>query len=258
MISLGLKVFSTNAQYVEPALELFRSGLIQYIEIYAYPGSLTEAAVTWALPEVPKIVHAPHFKDGLNFAQREKRDFNLTLARETLDFAGRIEAPIVIFHPGVNGRIEETAEQVKLLRDPRILIENKPAVGNGENLNCNGASFEELSFVLSATGAGFCLDMGHAICAANTYQTDPIEFIEKLNTLKPVMYHMTDGNYQSPFDRHDHYGQGSFPLERIFPLIPDGYRVTNEAVKDYPDRLDDVAEDAKYLRALEQKVRTSL
>ena len=69
----------------------------------------------------------------------------------------RLEAETVIFHPGVNGKIAETARQIKALGDRRIIIENKPYYGKGENLICNGSSPEDILHIMSETGAGFCL-----------------------------------------------------------------------------------------------------
>ena len=250
MFFLGLKLFSINVNYVRPALDLYDRGLFQYIELYAYPGSYSDMVQVWQDVSIPFRIHAPHYKDGLNFAKRECEKTNMILASEALKFADALEAETVIFHPGVNGKIAETARQIKVLGDRRIIIENKPYYGKGENLICNGSSPEDILHIMSETGAGFCLDLGHAICSANARDYNPIEYIERFVELKPSIYHLTDGDYTGLYDRHDHYGEGSYPMERLAGMVPGGSFITNEAVKNSPDNLDDFVRDIDILRGL--------
>ena len=46
---------------------------------------------------------------------------------------------------------------------------------------------------MKGSEAGFCLDFGHAVCAANNFKIEPMEFLIKMNKLSPSMYHLTDG-----------------------------------------------------------------
>ncbi len=253
MYFFGLKLWSTNQNYISHAVRLYQEEIFHYIELYTVPGSYDDFHILWKDVGIPFIIHGPHFKDGLNFARQEDKKGNFLMAHEALRFADSVQAGIVIFHPGVNGDIKETARQIKELNDKRIIIENKPYYGLGENLICNGSSPEDILYIMEETGAGFCLDIGHAICAANAIDHNPIEYLEKFIELKPKMYHLTDGDYYGLYDRHDHYGQGSFPLERLLQLIPADSHVTNEAVKDSPENLDDFVRDMKLLNKLLKK-----
>jgi deoxyribonuclease-4 len=251
MIKLGLKVWSVNKPYREIALRFFEKGLFDYLEIYAVPGSLSEWSPFWKGLPFPAVIHAPHFRDGINFASRENKTENFKIAREALRFADALNSQKVIFHPGVSGDTKETACQMKELNDPRILIENKPYFSRKGNLICNGYSPEEIALLKEETGYGFCLDIGHAFCAANALKIEPMEFLHRMNSHNPAMYHLTDGNYQGLYDLHDrHFGKGNFPLKEILNFFPENAMVTNESLKDSPENLDDFEKDVVYLRSL--------
>lgn len=246
---IGLKLWSTNDYYIRPARELFDKGYFDYIELYTLPGSLDGYADKWkGMNGIPYHIHAPHFGEGMNLAKREKEKSNLAMAAEALRYADILKADKVIFHPGVDGDTDETIRQLKLINDGRILVENKPYVSIDNQHVCNGYSTDEITRICSETGAGFCLDFGHAICAANSLKLDPIDNIRNFIALKPGLYHLTDGKYDSPYDSHLHYGQGSYPVARLLKMVPAGASITNEAVKDSKENLDDVVRDMEYLR----------
>lgn len=64
------------------------------------------------------------------------------------------------------------------------------------------------------------------------------------------MYHLTDGDFKSVYDRHFNYGEGDFPLSELFGLIPEGQMITNEAKKSSQDNLDDFVADVNFIKAL--------
>lgn len=245
-MKFGLKLWSINPDYIPEAIRLYELGIYQYIELYAIPDSYDAMIKFWKSLRIPFIIHAPHYKHGLNLSQVQFQPVNLKLAKESYAFADALNADTVIIHPGMNGPIEETVRQIRFIYDDRLVIENKPQVGLGE-LTCTGATPQEIQFAMDQTGVGFCLDIGHAICAANSHHIDPITYIRQFIQLAPQMYHVTDGNVASVYDQHDHYGQGSFPLAEILTLIPPHSRITNEATKDDPIRLDDFVKDMSWL-----------
>ncbi len=246
----GLKLYSINRNYIEPAVKLYESEVYHYIELYIVPGSFDEFNSAWKDIPIPFVIHGPHYKDGMNLAKKENEKGNFDMACETKRFADVLKAATVIFHPGVNGDICETARQLNIINDGRIVIENKPYYGSGEDLICNGSSPEEILYIIEETPSGFCLDFGHAVCAANARDYNPIEYIEKFIELKPKIFHLTDGDYFGLYDRHDHYGDGNFPLERMAGLIPSGSHITNESVKNSQTDLYDFEKDIVFLKGL--------
>lgn len=253
----GLKLWSTNRNYLRAARELREKEQFSYIELFVQPGSCDMYADMWRGMRVPFVVHAPHYMQGLNFSNRLSEAHNKVLVEETMLWARRVNAQYIIFHPGVGGDIRETARQMKRLRDPRILVENKPyhtVLKNGSV--CVGYSVEDIAYVMERTGHGCCLDVGHAVCSAAALSVDPFKMLRGFLALSPSMFHLSDGDPASTVDKHSHIGQGSFDMLRILALLPPRAMITVETEKTYPRSLRDFAEDICCLRRIEKQVRS--
>jgi sugar phosphate isomerase/epimerase len=68
-------------------------------------------------------------------------------------------------------------------------------------------------------------------------------------TLEPEVFHLSDGDMDTPYDHHRHLGKGSYPLEEILSMIPENSLLSLETPRDSRDCLDDFKEDVNYLRA---------
>jgi deoxyribonuclease IV len=251
---LGLKLWSTNHNYQELAGNLYRQGQCDYIELFAVPGSYDQYAASWRALKIPFVIHAPHFLSGLNFAKSECRKQNYELAGEAIKYADYLRADKIIFHPGIDGDIEETARQMSALKEARALVENKPYSAIGSDLICNGTTPEEISLVMKAAQVGFCLDIGHAICSAKAHNCDYLDYLKKFMALRPQMFHLTDGDVDEVHDDHKHIGQGNYNLQKIVAMLPLDAKITVETDKDSEDKLDDYVADITALRRLENSV----
>jgi endonuclease IV len=241
-MQLGLKLGSKNLSYTKDIFSLYEQNYFQYIELFTVPKSFENTVSYWKQFDIPFIIHAPHSMAGMNLSIKDLKEENRQKLRETFQFADSMKAEYIIFHSGLNGTIEETINQLKPFADSRCLIENKPAKGLN-NERCIGSTFDELAFIINELGTGFCLDFGHAICAANSLQKEPLQYIEKLSSLKPAIYHLTDGDYKSEYDSHLHYGEGSFPIKELLKFVPIDARLTNEAKHNSNINLDDFKTD---------------
>ncbi len=241
-IQLGVKIWSTNVTLIAEADKLFAQGRLDYVELFCVPRSFEETASRWSDAHVPFVIHAPHSMAGLNFSIRDMEKKNAVLAEESFRMADALHADVVIFHPGIGGTIEETLRQASRFRDPRLVMENKPYEAI-DGQKCIGARPSELAELLRCLDAGFCLDFGHAIEAANAIREEPMAFIGQFLQLKPIMFHLTDGDYGGKVDRHDRYGKGNFPLGTLLSFVPDGSRVTDEAERNNYVTLDEFVQD---------------
>lgn len=232
MYQLGLKVGSINTQYTEEILEYYDKGIFRYIELFVPIGGYKDTIDYWKQFHIPFGIHAPHTAAGMNLANPADYAANKAKIEETIRFADSLDASYIIFHSGTNGKIEETVRQLSPYADDRFLLENKPVKGFGGNYICVGTDYKQLKAMTDALHCGFCLDFGHAICAANTLKKNPIEFIAELKELNPRVYHMTDGDYKSEIDSHYHYGKGTFPLRELLDFVPEEGKITNEAKRD--------------------------
>lgn len=251
----GLKLWSTNRNYVRAARALWEKNMFDYIELFVQPGTFDTCVSQWKEMRVPYIIHAPHYMQGLNFSCAESQAGNIVLVQETLLWADALKARHIIFHPGISGDVEETARQMSRIRDARVLVENKPycTVSNDGRI-CVGHSASDIALILRRTGHGFCLDIGHALCSAVARGKDIFEEIKAYLSLRPALFHFSDGDRTSPIDVHAHIGEGNYPLPALLALLPARATVTVETQKSHPRSLRDFARDVARLRRMERSI----
>lgn len=247
----GLKLWSINTDYyLEEAKRLYQQGYFEYIELYIVPDT-TATLKKWKMLDIPFILHAPHYVHGINLADKDKFEYNKKIYAQVETFRKELNAEYTVIHAGTNGTIEETIRQLLIINPKNFLIENKPAhPPHFESRICRGHSIEEIAQIIAAAHCGFCLDIGHALCTANYYGYDPYEFLEKFNSLHPVLYHISDGDIHSPHDQHLHIGTGNYDFSKIFSLINDTLSISIETVKDSQTTLNDFITDMERFNAV--------
>ena len=248
---LGLKVWSSNACYHAPAKDLYQRGILDYVEVYAEPDTVDRTARSWRDLGIPLVVHAPHAYGGMNLSLPDHEQANRVLIEEVARFDTILGPEHVIVHPGIQGQWQETARQIQVFQKEqpelfsRVLVENKPAVGLKGEI-CVGASPEDMTLLLEATGRGLCLDMGHALCYAAYARRPYQEVIERFLTLRPAIIHLSDGEMGSVTDKHLNFGEGDFPLDWLISVIPVGVKVSVETHKASRQDLEDFERDARF------------
>ncbi len=170
---IGLKLWSTNTDfYLNSAIELYKQGIFDFIELYVVTGSLIHLPLWKKVKEeigIPFVLHAPHFMQNVNLAKAEYFEFNKKAYEEVEEYRKALDAEYTVVHGGIEGDIEETVRQLKIIKPKNMLIENKPYKAPlGDNWLCRGYNPEEIKYVMDEIGCGFCLDIGHAICTANS------------------------------------------------------------------------------------------
>ncbi len=248
---LGLKIFSTNTEaYFEETNRLYKEGLCDYVEIYVVPDSLN-TLTKWETLDIPFTIHAPHEGHGFNLALPEMREYNLKLYHQAKYFADRLDADFIIFHGGNRGAIESTASQLASFDEPRAIIENVPYHSIKDDKRYYGATPDEIKFIKESTGCKFCLDIGHALCSANSQGFEPYSYIESFLDLEPVMFHLSGiKDISSPVDSHLNLSDGQLDLTRIKNILPTQAKVSLETTKKSEDNLNDFEEDVKWMRSL--------
>lgn len=257
MLKIGLKLWSVNTDaYLSEAERLYADGTFSYIELFVVPGTENTLDAWRRLHDekgVPFIIHNAHAAQGFNLADESAERKNVEIYRETRKFADALDARYVIFHGGVDGSIKETARQLKAIEEPRALLENKPLspLANPFGVKeCRGATVEEIGFVLSEVKCGFCLDVGHAVCAANSQSMEPYGYAAGLaDMFKPAMFHLSDvADIHSVYDSHLHLGEGELDIAWIKrEVLSDGVMVSVETVKDSRSDLNDFVKDVEVL-----------
>ena len=251
-MNIGLKLWSTNlSNYANEAMRLYESGYYNYLELYVVPNSL-DTLSGWKKLNIPYTLHCPHSAHGFNLAKSELKRSNQQIFNEVRKFADELNVDYIIIHGGLDGNAKETAEQLKGLNEPRALIENKPYKSTPkvvENKICIGYNREEIDLIKNESNCGFCLDFNHAICAANSFKINYINYIEDLMELKPQMFHLADmSDANSEFDSHLHLGQGKLELEKLAKFLSVDAKVSLETAKNSKTSLEDFIDDCKFVK----------
>lgn len=250
MNKIGLKLWNINTDYYyDEAIKLYNDGVFDYIELYVVPGYL-DLIQKWKNINIPFDIHAPHFAHKMNLSKNEFKEDNYDKYKEVKEYADSLNADAIVFHGGAGGDYRETAKQLSEFKDNRTIIENKPynTLSFVNEDYYVGSKYEELKYIIDNVGCGFCLDIGHAVCSANSQHIDPYEYIEKLVTLNPKRIHLSDIDTSSKYDQHLNYGQGSLDFKRILNIIPKDINITIETTKSSKTSLVDYKQDAAFLR----------
>jgi len=251
MPKIGLKLWSTNLNYISAARDLFARKVFDYIELFTVPGSL-ETIPRWKELDIPYVLHAPHSYSGFNLANEVCRDTNFEFVRQAYSFFYALTPDYVIFHPGFNGDLHESIFQFRSFGEQypsmyqKVVIENKPQLGLRDEI-CVGASPKDMRSLLAGTGRGFCLDFGHAICYSVAVKKEWKNVLAEFLMMKPMIYHLCDGFFSAK-DAHEHLGDGEFDLSYLMGLVDQDKHVTLEIKKDNPDSLNDFSLDVQRLR----------
>jgi len=252
MYKLGLKLWSVNIEhYYKEALKLYNDNVFDYIELYVVPDSLNCLDI-WQKVNIPYVIHCPHSAHGFNLAKKSHRAYNFEIYKQVKEYADILNAKYIIFHGGIDGNIEETAYQLAEFHEEKALLENKPCIALSNNMKgkyCRGFNVEEIRTVKDRADCGFCLDFGHAICAANYQKKDRLAYIVDLVKLNPNMFHLADLNdINSVYDSHLHLGKGQLMINKIIDFLPKEAMITLEIEKKSKFNLNDFIDDCLIMR----------
>lgn len=252
MNKIGLKLWSINTDsYYTCAQKMYQKGIFDYIELYIVPGSINTLE-KWKNINIPMDIHAPHFAHKMNLSKSEYRISNYEKYKEVKIFADKLNADKIVFHGGSGGYFKETAHQLVAFQDKRILIENKPyeTLSFVNEPYYVGAKYEELKYIIDTVQCGFCLDVGHCICAANSFKIEPYSYIKKLTTLNPVRIHLSDIHIDAALDEHLNFGLGNLDFKKVITMLPENINITIETCKKSRENLDDFISDVRFLREI--------
>lgn len=249
---IGLKLWSTNDFYIDSVVRLYKEKFFDFVELSVVPGS-TGCLPLWTKLDIPFCLHAPHSYMGLNWAKPNLTEAEEHILYEVNMYAHCLHPKYVVFHPGIDGSLENSIKNMKQAKKemPEIfahaLIENKPKIGGGGEL-CVGYNPNDIKLIAKDVGMGICLDYGHAICSAIAENVDYKEVIMQFLSLQPSLIHLSDGWKETLDDDHLHLGKGNYDLDWFLKSIKNDSWILIETNKDSTENLNDFCGDAQYVK----------
>jgi len=253
-LRLGFKMYSDElGKYENEVFKILKQNLFSYIELFVNPNSL-EYLAGWKefknKINLPFTLHAPHSIYNINLADKNQEEFNRKILKEQIDiYTESMDAQYVVVHPGKGFNIEETIRQLKLIKPKRMVIENKPLISKKTmKPTYRGATVEEIKFIKENYDCGFCLDISHCMSTANALNKNPYDYLKEFQKLNPTCYHISGNKLDSLTDRHLHFKECDWDLDKIFDIVDTEKNITVETRKDLEECFNEYEQDFKVLK----------
>ncbi|MBQ8465870.1 MAG: TIM barrel protein [Alphaproteobacteria bacterium] len=255
-VKLWSRDFAKNPEFANQSVAAVKEGYFDYIELFVLPDSYNEfyQKIADEFKGIKVLIHAPHSVFGLDTGNEERFAQNCEDLKASQQYADLLHSEIIILHPGFNAQekyLAETIRQFTAINDSRLTVENLPYLCTATGKYLHGTSPQQIKQIMDESGCRFCLDFSHAICAANSYKRDKIADLRAYQELKPVMYHLCDGDWSSSRDEHRHYGEGNYPLAKLLnEYTDDNTYITMETGMTKPTVIQPWLDDIRYLKSL--------
>lgn len=212
-LKFGLKLWSINTNLIDQAVHLIDEKVFDYIELMPIPNS----EIKPFMADVPYVIHIPHERFGVNIGDVALKEHNMQIINESILWADQLDAKYLILHAGF-GSMGDARNLLQKLSDDRILIENMPKVGLGDEAMI-GYSPVQLEELTEVGDVGICLDFGHAVKASLSLDVDYKEYMKEFMCLKPKMFHISDGNLVGEKDEHMGIGEGEYDINYLLNCV---------------------------------------
>lgn len=203
-LKYGLKLWSTNTDLIDQAIELIDEKIFDYIELFVVP----DTPITPFVTDTPYIIHIPHHRFGVNIGDATRKEYNLQKINESISWADQLNANYLILHAG-HDSMESAKDLLSGVKDNRILIENMPKVGLDAEVMI-GYSPAQIEELIGDSDIGLCLDFGHAVKAAVSLGVDYKEYLQGFMGFEPKVFHVSDGRFCEEKDEHLGIGEGEY------------------------------------------------
>ena len=206
-IMLGIKLWSSNLDCLPSVKRSIVGGDVHYIEIMPVPSQ--NDVEPFQQLKCPVVIHVNTDRRKINIADPAMLKENLKSIQNDIRWADELNAKNIIVHPGL-GNIHDAVKFIRGLNDERVIVENMPKISlNGDIMIAH--SIEDIK-TFQNHDIGFCLDFNHAMRAATSLNIPEKRFIRDLNSISPMMFHISDGNKKREKDEHIHLGAGDFDI----------------------------------------------
>ncbi len=227
-MKFGLKVHHSDLSellYMKP----------EALEFALFPGDMGGAWADKVRFDGPIAVHMPEkFSDGslidLASPYAGKRTKAVRILKKTIDIAERLNASIVICHPGgVRKKAEDvdvgpllgSVEELKAYAPAgvELVLENMPDIYwyNGALYTaCLFKWAEDITDALKKLDIGLCMDLSHAKLYCNSSYTDFMAYVE---SLRPFIRHLHVADARGVTSEGLQVSEGEIDFKALLPIL---------------------------------------
>lgn len=256
-IKIGMGLRTNEPQLISEANGLFKSGLVDFVEIFVIPEA---DSIHFQKLEMPLTIHAPHDSSGVNLCDPSKLELSKGLINKAVQIGERLNAKFVTCHSGhinknydYKNAMDGMIDSLTLLNHKSLCIENLTFNAVIDGMICTCHKPEDVQEIVKKTKLGFCLDLNHAYKAAVSLGQEPKGFIGRFMELKPSYFHLTDGNMHQNQDEHLPLGQGDYDLKFMKECVnrSKSKMAVIETRRKSHTSLEENVRDIEFLRGLE-------
>ena len=197
MIKYGLKLWTSNEDLFDAATASYNARDFDFIELYY---NIDQPLNFDQLEKISKLPINMHVPNSLGFDKFIIKGPELSVWQKIVSLSDLFRSEFIIVHPGYGHTVVTFRANLKMIDDPRILIENMPGLdASGQPMYA--ARMSELVDIKKVKD--ICYDFEKAVKAAAYQGLDYKAYIaESLLELKPKYFHISGGDSSSPKDEH--------------------------------------------------------
>ena len=214
MLKYGIKLWSSNGQKIfEQASDSYEKGLIDFIELYVHPEAADYREFK-IFKNTKVTIHATKYEDGFDIFELTEKKIDL-FKKQIIGAADFLNSDLIVVHAGIDGEPDIFKKNLELIYDPRIVIENMPAISLDDKYFF-GYSLEQLKWIKKNCRIDICLDIAHAVKSAALQRIDYKFFLSDLfKFLEPSYFHLSGGFYKNVKDEHMNLFEGDIDWQWI-------------------------------------------
>jgi hypothetical protein len=196
MIRFGLKLWTNNVSDFSEALTGYQQQKFDFLELYHNQEIPLDFTALKILKPMPIEIHNSHREGMHTFIIGEAE---LKIWKNTLALADFFASRYIVIHAGQKHNFTGFWENLKKIDDPRILVENSPAI-DSFGLVMFGQKYADLKKIREIKE--ICLDIPKAASAAKAQNLPYQEYLDWcMRELKPKYFHLSGRAVSGPNDQ---------------------------------------------------------
>lgn len=214
ILNFGLKLWTNNEVVFAEAAHLCEQGEFQFIELYHNPQAPLNDNQRERLKPYVHAIHAPHTHGFHEFILGQEQQ---QIWRDVQELATAFSCSRIILHPGQSHTFDSFQKNLRLIDDPRVIIENMAGL-DLQKKPMFGQLLPDLKRIKEIKE--ICFDIEKAVKAACYQGKEYRKYIQEcLKELQPRYFHLSGGEATSPIDQHTNLWESDIDFRWVKDIL---------------------------------------